>query len=97
MKTSIMPPPIIKAVVVSEPGKAAKIQDVSLPKIKDGWVLVKVLAVGVNPTDWKHVDYNLADMGSRLGCDYVGIVEEIGRSVTRFQKGDQIGGFVHGG
>lgn len=46
-----------KAIVVVEPGKA-KIDDVPDPKIPDGYVLVEVKAVGLNPTDWKSIERN---------------------------------------
>jgi len=86
-----------KAIVVLEDGRTAGIRDIAIPKLRDGWVLVKVTAVGLNPTDWKHIDGPFADAGSRCGCDYAGVVEEVGGGVTRFTKGERIAGFVHGG
>jgi NADPH:quinone reductase-like Zn-dependent oxidoreductase len=86
----------IKAIAVVEDKKAA-VTDVSRPELRDGFVLVKVKAVGVNPTDWKHVDYGIAKVGSRTGCDYAGVVEEVGAGVTSFEKGDRIAGVVYGG
>jgi len=54
--------------------------------------------VALNPTDWKHYFYGLAGEGSVLGCDYAGIVEEVGSAVTKpFKKGDKICGVAHGG
>lgn len=85
-----------RAVVYQEKGKAA-IQEVPVPKLRDDQVLVKVNAVGINPTDWKHIDYGRTDAGSRIGCDYAGVVEEVGDKVTKsFKKGDRISGVVHG-
>ncbi|KAL4731709.1 hypothetical protein ACLX1H_000689 [Fusarium chlamydosporum] len=86
-----------KAIVMVEKGKAA-IQEVPKPKLRDDYVLIKVNAVGINPTDWKHIDFEVADAGSRIGCDYAGVVEEVGSRVTKpFKKGDRISGVVHGG
>ena len=86
-----------KAIVMVEKGKAT-IQEVPKPKLRDDYVLVKVNAVGINPTDWKHIDFEVADAGSRMGCDYAGVVEEVGSKVTKtFKKGDRISGVVHGG
>ncbi|KAL2859406.1 chaperonin 10-like protein [Aspergillus pseudodeflectus] len=85
-----------KAIVYVEKGKAA-IQEVPIPKLRDGYILVKVNAVGVNPTDWKGVDLGMGEVGSRIGCDYAGVVEEVGPKVTKaFKKGDRITGMVHG-
>ncbi|CAH0053736.1 unnamed protein product [Clonostachys solani] len=85
-----------KAIVYVEKGKAA-IQEVSVPQLRDDYVLVKVNAVGVNPTDWKHVDFGITNPGSRVGCDFAGVVEAVGSKVTKpFKKGDRISGAVHG-
>lgn len=87
----------VKAIAVLPEGKATAILEVPTPAIRDEWVLVKVKAVALNPTDWKHVDYGHADAGSKVGCDYAGIVEETGSKVTKFKKGDRIAGSVRGG
>lgn len=86
-----------KAIVYVEQGKA-EIQDVPIPKLRDDYILVKVNAVGLNPTDWKHIHNAVTDPGSRIGCDYAGVVEAVGSKVTKdFKKGDRISGVVHGG
>ena len=86
-----------KAIVCIEKGKAA-IQEVPVPKLRDDYILVKVNAVAVNPTDWKHVDGGSADAGARLGNDYAGIVQAVGSKVQKhFEKGDRITGVAHGG
>jgi NADPH:quinone reductase-like Zn-dependent oxidoreductase len=85
-----------KAIVFVEKGKA-EIQDVPLPTLRDEYVLVRVKAVGLNPTDWKHIDNAMTDPGSRIGCDYAGVVEETGPNVKKgFRKGDRISGVVSG-
>lgn len=90
-----MSPSSMKAIKVVEAGKA-EIQDVAVPKLRDDYVLVKVEAVALNPTDWKHIDY-LANPGATVGCDYAGVVEEVGSKVQKdFKKGDRIAGFTHG-
>jgi NADPH:quinone reductase-like Zn-dependent oxidoreductase len=85
-----------KAIVYQAKGQAA-VQDVPLPRLRDEYVLVKVKAVGLNPTDWKHIDNAQLHPGNRVGCDYAGVVEEVGSKVTKpFKKGDRISGVVHG-
>ena len=88
---------MIKAIVVIEEGKEAAVRDVPMPVIRDEWILVKTMAVALNPTDWRHVKLGYANSGSRLGCDYAGVVEEVGNQVTDFEKGDRVAGFCHGG
>ncbi|PVH93283.1 putative alcohol dehydrogenase [Periconia macrospinosa] len=85
-----------QAIVVLKPGEGAGVQTVPLPKLREGWVLVDVKAIALNPSDWKKIDYGAADLGSRVGCDYAGVVREVGPQVSNFKKGDRIGAFVHG-
>ncbi|CAJ2501165.1 Uu.00g040180.m01.CDS01 [Anthostomella pinea] len=90
-------PTTTKAVVIVAPGKAA-VQEVPLPKLHDGYILVKVRAVGLNPTDWKSIHAPTAPAGARSGCDYAGDVVEVGAGVDgRFGKGDRVAGMVFGG
>ena len=46
-----MAPTKMKAMKVVEKGKA-EIQEVPMPKLRPSYVLVKVKAVALNPTDW---------------------------------------------
>ncbi|KAF2187417.1 putative zinc-binding oxidoreductase ToxD [Zopfia rhizophila CBS 207.26] len=94
-----MVPSTIKAVVVESLGKVGGIATVPTPKLRDDYILVKTIAVGLNPTDWQHVYLGIGGdpSGTRSGCDYMGIVEEVGSKVTKqFKKGDRIAGFTHG-
>ncbi|KAI1259270.1 GroES-like protein [Xylariaceae sp. FL1019] len=91
-----------KAIVIEDKGVAV-IRDLPLPKLDDDKLLVKVRAVGLNPTDWKslHSPGTYAGsekrIGSRLGCDYAGEVIEIGKDVKgNWKKGDRICGWVYG-
>ncbi|KAI1810310.1 putative alcohol dehydrogenase [Poronia punctata] len=86
-----------RAIVILEDGYSAGVRTVPRPRLRDGWVIVSVKAINLNPTDWKHVDYGLAEPGCRLGCDYAGIVQELGPGVSKFKPGDRIAGSVHGG
>lgn len=86
-----------KAVVIQGPGVAKVVADRPIPKLRDGFILVKTAAVGLNPTDWKHIDHMIKEAGPVVGCDYAGVVEAVGPGVTKpFKKGDRICGIAHG-
>jgi NADPH:quinone reductase-like Zn-dependent oxidoreductase len=77
-------------------------EDIAKPAAADDEVLVRVQAASVNPLDWHYLEgtpYMLrldAGMGKpadpRLGVDFSGTVETVGRSVTRFKPGDEVFG-----
>ena len=94
-----MPPSTMKAIKVVSPGHA-EVQEVPLPKLRDDYVLVKVSCVALNPTDWKHVHREfLAEPGKgcTVGCDFSGVIEEVGSKVQKqWKKGDRIASFTHG-
>ncbi|KAL2169181.1 hypothetical protein VTG60DRAFT_6345 [Thermothelomyces hinnuleus] len=90
------PPAEIKALVITKPG-TAEIKTVPLPTLPDDYILVRVTAVALNPTDWKHIGMGENTVGTIVGCDYAGVVEQVGPKVTKpFAKGDRVAGFVHG-
>ncbi|KAL8704361.1 MAG: hypothetical protein Q9201_002463 [Fulgogasparrea decipioides] len=89
-------PSVQKAIVVIAPQEAKFITDRPLPALRDHHVLVKVVCTALNPADWRTIDFYSAP-GALLGFDYSGIVEETGKGVTRFVKGDRICGATHGG
>lgn len=77
-------------------GKAV-LRAIPHPRLPDDYILVKTVAVALNPTDWTTLDAR-GDDGTIVGCDYAGVVEDVGKAVTRpFKKGDRIAGFAHGG
>ncbi|KAK7897135.1 hypothetical protein LTR67_005024 [Exophiala xenobiotica] len=86
----------MKAVVYRS--KQAVVEDRPVPKLRDDYVLVKVKAVALNPTDWKHVAGEMPAEGGIVGCDFAGVVEDVGSAVTKaWSKGDKIMGVAHGG
>ena len=77
-------------------GKAEVVSDVAVPTLRPDYINVKTVAVALNPTDYKHIGFT--EKPTTIGCDYAGIVEEVGSAVTApFKKGDRIAGFAHGG
>lgn len=69
----------------------------SRPRIRDDDLMVRTVAIALNPTDWKSVSYGRAADSCILGCDYAGIVEEVGpRLGNQWRPGDRVFGCGHG-
>ena len=68
--------------------------DVPRPEPAPTEVLVRVAAAGVNPVDWKTRTRGgfLGSPPFTVGWDVAGVVEEVGRGVTRFEPGDRVFG-----
>lgn len=81
------------ALAISEPGEFAPATiTADLPANK---LLVRARAYAANPTDWKRLP--MLAVGSIVGSDVAGTVEEVGAEVTGFEVGDVVGCFVRGG
>ncbi|CAF9934604.1 MAG: hypothetical protein HETSPECPRED_009283 [Heterodermia speciosa] len=85
-----------RAIEIKGPRDAQLTTDRHKPSLRNGYILVKTVAIALNPTDWKHIDF-MPTAGALPGCDYAGIVEEVGTEVDKpFKKGDRVCGFIHG-
>jgi NADPH:quinone reductase-like Zn-dependent oxidoreductase len=83
-----------------------KLEQVAKPALADGRMLVKVHAASVNPLDWHYMrgkPYIMRPMAGfgvpkdiRLGVDFAGTVEAVGKDVTEFKPGDDIFGGADG-
>ena len=83
-----------------------ELADVPKPVPGDNQLLVKVRAASVNPLDWhflRGTPYLIrlfSGIGApdkpRLGVDFAGTVEAVGKDVTRFQPGDAVFGDTWG-
>src|SRR6266516_3017521 len=94
----------MRAIVYCDYGLAnLKLEDVEKPVPNDDQVLVKVRAASVNPYDWHFIEgtpYLMRAMGvglrkpkdTRLGVDFAGTVEAVGKNVTQFKPGDEVFG-----
>ncbi|KXJ94937.1 chaperonin 10-like protein [Microdochium bolleyi] len=74
--------------------------DQDLPSLDDepDKILVRVAAVGLNPTDYK-MPANFPKAGATGGCDFAGTVVQLGHQVqldNRIHLGDRVSGAVHG-
>jgi NADPH:quinone reductase-like Zn-dependent oxidoreductase len=89
------------------PPDILELRDIDIPEITDDEVLVRVHAAGVGRDVW-HImtglpyPIRLAGYGFRapknpiIGSDMAGVVEAIGRNVSRFQPGDEVFGIGKG-
>jgi NADPH:quinone reductase-like Zn-dependent oxidoreductase len=103
-KNAAAPANPMKAIVRCDYGLAnLKLEDIEKPVPNDDQILVKVHAVSVNPYDWHFVEgtpYVMRAMGIglrkpkdiRLGVDFAGTVEAVGKNVTQFKPGDEVFG-----
>lgn len=83
-----------------------ELEEVEKPGFSDDELLVKVHAAGVNPLDWHYMRgapyvIRLAlGLGKpkdiRLGVDFAGRVEAVGKNITRFKPGDVVFGGAGG-
>ncbi len=85
------------------PPEVISIRQVPMPVPKDNEILVKVHCATVNRTDcgFRSAEYFVSRFWSGLlkpkrpilGCEFSGVVEETGPSVTGFKKGDRVFGY----
>jgi len=97
----------MKAIVYCDYGPAnVRLGEIERPTPSDDQILVKVRAVSVNPLDWHYIEGTPYIMRMqvglrkpkdiRLGVDYSGTVETVGKNVTNFKPGDDVFGGKNG-
>jgi len=92
----------MKAILNCEYGgpEILKVEDIEKPVPNDNQLLVRVRAASVNPLDLTIRGALLLrplfglrkPKDTRLGVDYAGIVEAVGKNVTNFKPGDEVFG-----
>lgn len=95
----------MKAIIYSKygPPEVAQLKEVEKPVPQDNEILIKVYASTVNRTDcgFRSARYFISRLFSGLfkpknqilGCEFAGIVDELGKNTTLFQKGDRVFGY----
>jgi NADPH:quinone reductase-like Zn-dependent oxidoreductase len=102
-RNSVTPANPMKAVVYCDYGiNNLKLQEIEKPTPADDQILVRVRAASLNPLDGHFVRgmWLARLMGgglrkpkeTRLGVDYAGTVEAVGKNVTNFKPGDEVFG-----
>ncbi len=100
-----MPTNTMKAIRLHEFGgpEVLRYDEVAIPELKLGEVLVRVHAVGINPPDWYLRDgYKILPTERRPpvplpvipGTDVSGVVEAVATDVQGFSVGDEIFGML---
>jgi NADPH:quinone reductase-like Zn-dependent oxidoreductase len=101
--------PRMQAIVQERYGSTdvLRCEEIDKPVVSDGEVLVRVHAAGVDRGVWhlmtglpyliRIAGYGLRAPKNRvLGMDLAGVVEAVGKNVTRFQRGDEVFGIGTG-
>jgi L-iditol 2-dehydrogenase len=71
------------------------VEQVPIPEIGPGEILVRVEACGICHTDLKKIEYNLLAPPRIYGHETAGVVVRAGREVCRFVPGDRVVVFHH--
>jgi len=95
----------MKAIVYCDYGVAnLKLQEIEKSVPNDDQILVRVHAASINPYDWHFIEGTpkiirlIAGTGLRkpkdirLGTDFAGTVETVGKNVTQYKPGDEVFG-----
>jgi len=93
----------LKAIHYTQYGnpEVLQLKEVATPQPKDNEVLVKVHAASINSWDWDMIRgkpwivrmWGLFKPKYKIpGCDIAGIVEAVGKDVTKFKTGDEVYG-----
>jgi L-iditol 2-dehydrogenase len=87
-------PRTMRAGVYREKG-IVRVEEVPVPGVADGEVLIKVAACGICGTDIKKIFYGYVPPPQILGHELAGTVVAVGRGVTKWKLGDRVMSFHH--
>jgi len=71
------------------------VEQVPVPELGDGEILIRVEACGICPTDLKKIEYNLLPPPRIYGHETAGVVAAVGPKVTKYREGDRVMVFHH--
>ncbi|MCF7833846.1 MAG: NADP-dependent oxidoreductase [Candidatus Pacebacteria bacterium] len=82
----------MKAIFVDKniSGNYIRIKRIPIPDILNNEILIKVKAVGLNPVDWKGIEYNIFKKPYILGSDFSGVAVKVGKKIKKYKKGDKV-------
>lgn len=94
MKTLVPVPKTMRAGVYRERG-VVRVEEVPVPQVGEGEVLIKVAACGICGTDIKKIFQRYVEPPQILGHELAGTVVAVGPSVTQWKLGDRVMSFHH--
>ncbi|MBB3314839.1 NADPH2:quinone reductase [Rhizobium sp. BK181] len=90
----------MKALLIDAPNADFRLAEIAEPTPREGEILLRIKASGVNPLDTKIRAGNAAHarhpFPAVLGIDLAGVVEQVGPGVTEFRSGDEVYGMTGG-
>ena len=87
-------PKTMRAGVYREKG-IVRVEEVPVPEVGDGEVLIKVAACGICGTDIKKIFHRYVEPPQILGHELAGTVVAVGRGVTKWKPADRVMSFHH--
>jgi L-iditol 2-dehydrogenase len=87
-------PRTMRAGVYREKG-IVRVEEVPVPEVSDGEVLIKVAACGICGTDIKKIYERYVEPPQILGHELAGTVVAVGRGATKWKLGDRVMSFHH--
>jgi NADPH:quinone reductase-like Zn-dependent oxidoreductase len=85
------------AIIGNDHGGVEISHNAPIPEAKDGVVLIRTMAVSVNPVDAK-MRGPYVTAGAIAGCDFAGVVEEVDDEAAKYdiKKGDRVAAAIMG-
>lgn len=83
----------MRAMVLEEINKPMVVKKVPDPQLTDDGVIIKVMANGICRSDWHGWvgdSKGIKNFPHVLGHEFTGIVEETGKNIRKFKKGDRV-------
>ncbi|WP_087972251.1 zinc-dependent alcohol dehydrogenase family protein [Oceanobacillus rekensis] len=86
----------MKALVLTEFNKKMEVKEVPEPTLEDNGVVIRVKANGICRSDYHFMKGDLSWVGMQLelphvlGHEFSGVVDKVGRDVTKFKEGDRV-------
>jgi L-iditol 2-dehydrogenase len=97
LETSFTAPPIpatMRAAVYRGKGRVV-VEDVPVPQIGEGEVLIRVAACGICGTDIKKIEHGFVAAPQIFGHEVAGTVVAVGAGVRKWKSGDRVMSFHH--